>query len=411
MKSQFQNRREFLSNSLALSAAIASRQAFLPDAGENQRSDSPCVILSGHRIKKPLAITMWDFSWLERRWPGAGYEDWDLALDELKHRGYDVVRIDAYPHLIAADAEREWDMLPIWNNQDWGSPARCRVRLQPELNQFIAKCAKRGLLVGLSTWYRQDAENHRMKITSPEEMGRIWKLTLDSITPDLRRHILYVDFCNEFPLSARHFLPPEFKRATPEGERWMRDSIAVTRQAHPEFSYTFSINSEFDSWKQQNINFFDLLELHVWMASFSNYTEKIGYRFDRFDPSVYDNVVDKAEVTYRSNSAHWQSRLRYGIDVAAEWSRTSGKPLITTECWGIVDYKDWPLLNWDWVKELCELGVRWASDTGQWAVMATSNFCGPQFRGMWRDVTWHRRMTDIIHRGQIKCPVKSDPAH
>jgi hypothetical protein len=28
------------------------------------------------QLKQPLAITMWDFSWLERRWPGAGYEDW-----------------------------------------------------------------------------------------------------------------------------------------------------------------------------------------------------------------------------------------------------------------------------------------------------------------------------------------------
>ena len=26
---------------------------------------------------------MWDFSWIERRWPGAGYESWDKALDEL----------------------------------------------------------------------------------------------------------------------------------------------------------------------------------------------------------------------------------------------------------------------------------------------------------------------------------------
>jgi len=51
---------------------------------------------------------MWDFSWLERRWPGAGYEDWDVALDELKARGYDAVRIDAYPHLVAAEARREW---------------------------------------------------------------------------------------------------------------------------------------------------------------------------------------------------------------------------------------------------------------------------------------------------------------
>jgi len=49
---------------------------------------------------KPLALTMWDFSWLERRWSGAGYEDWDQALTELVERGYNAVRIDAYPHLI-----------------------------------------------------------------------------------------------------------------------------------------------------------------------------------------------------------------------------------------------------------------------------------------------------------------------
>ena len=35
----------------------------------------------------PYAIAMWDFSWIERRWPGAGYEDWDRALDELKPTG------------------------------------------------------------------------------------------------------------------------------------------------------------------------------------------------------------------------------------------------------------------------------------------------------------------------------------
>jgi len=27
--------------------------------------------------------------------------------------------------------------------------------------------------------------------------------------------------------------------------------------------------------------------------------------------------------------------------------------------------------------------------------------CGPQFRGMWRDVAWHRRMTDVIHGARI----------
>jgi hypothetical protein len=35
----------------------------------------------GHHRGHRLAIAMWNFSWLERRWPGAGYEDWDRALD------------------------------------------------------------------------------------------------------------------------------------------------------------------------------------------------------------------------------------------------------------------------------------------------------------------------------------------
>jgi hypothetical protein len=66
-----------------------------------------------------------------------------------------------------------------------------------------------------------------------------------------------------------------------------------------------------------------------------------------------------------------------------------------------VDYKDWPLLSWDWVKELCELGVVTAAQTGTWIAIASSNFCGPQFVGMWRDVEWHRRITKIIRSAPI----------
>ena len=83
--------------------------------------------------------------------------------------------------------------------------------------------------------------------------------------------------------------------------------------------------------------------------------------------------------------------------MCAEWSRAADKRLITTECWSLVDYKDWPLLEWDWLKELCELGVPSAAATRCWVAMVTNNFNGPQFAGMWRDIDWHRRMTSIIH--------------
>ena len=77
------------------------------------------------------------------------------------------------------------------------------------------------------------------------------------------------------------------------------------------------------------------------------------------------------------------------------------EPLITTECWSLVDYKDAPMLPWDYLIELCELGTRRAAASGRWAAIATSNFCGPQFQGMWRDVAWHRRMTDVIHQAKL----------
>ncbi len=349
---------------------------------------------------------MWDFSWLERRWPGAGYEDWDLILDELIARGYDAIRIDPYPHLVAAASEKTWELIPVWSVQDWGSPAKNKVQVQPALNQFIRKCGNRGLRVALSTWFRQDASNTRLKIHSAEQHGQIWKTTLDSIAADgLLKNILYVDLCNEFPLDIwAPFVPKGTLRASPRGTKWMRDSIAVVRRAYPDLDYTFSITSEWDTWRQQDVSMLDFLELHIWMAQSSNFYAKnnVDYNYERFDLKGYEHLVDRAKPLYLSKPDYWKGKLRDRIELAASWSRLSGRPLITTECWSLVDYKDWPLLEWDWLKELCEVGVTSAAATGRWVAMATSNFCGPQFAGMWRDIPWHKRLTDLIHNSQVQ---------
>ena len=89
------------------------------------------------------------------------------------------------------------------------------------------------------------------------------------------------------------------------------------------------------------------------------------------------------------------------IDAFAGVSRQMKMPLITTECWGVVDYKDWPLLKWDWVQELCVLGAQHAAASGRWLAVASSNFCGPQFVGMWRDKLWHQRVTAGIKGAEI----------
>jgi hypothetical protein len=370
-----------------------------------------------YRFKKPLAIAMWDFSWLERRWTGAGYEDWEQVLDELIERGYNAVRIDAYPHLLSADPNKEWVLKPQWNQQVWGAPALTKIsRIKDNLIEFMSICKKKNIKVGLSTWYRQDIDDTRMKIATPHDLAHIWKTTLDTLKDaGLFDIIFYVDFCNEYPLRCwAPFLPKgsgqkEVLRISAEATRWMKESIAEVRQYYPDMKFTFSITSdydtlhqsEYDTLDQQDVSFMDVLEPHIWMVQFSDFYAQVGYAYECFDSKGYDNLALYAEDLYHSNSEHWIKCLYGGIDLIADWSRKTNKPLITTECWGIIDYKDWPLLNWDWVKELCVLGVKRAVSKERWIAIATSNFCGPQFVGMWRNIAWHKELTDIIKNGKM----------
>ena len=364
---------------------------------------------------RPYAITMWDFSWLERRWPGAGYENWDQALSELVERGYNAVRIDAYPHLVATDPYREWELLPRWNQQSWGAQSLIRVTVLPALLEFIAAAHERGVDVGLSSWYREDRDHTVTMIKTVSDQARIWVETLRHIeAAGLLDAILYVDLCNEFPLpvwspyiydeSPTAVSPDKIaSRTEPRIAAWMQESIELVRAAYPDVDYTYSFAFEYGNWRDQDVSALDFLEPHIWMASSetSDYYAKVGYDFESFSPVGYDNLVANGRREYELDKARYDAALVSTIALVADWSRGTGKGLCTTECWSLIDYKDWPGLDWDWIKDLNELGVRASAATGRWVGIATSNFCGPQFVGMWRDVAWHQRLTTLIKNAAI----------
>lgn len=352
---------------------------------------------------------MWDFSWLERRWSGAGFENPAEALDELAERGYNAVRIDAYPHLLAADPHRMWELLPEWTTNDWGAPARCRVTVLEPLLEFLQLARARGISVGLSTWFRQDLHNHRLHVVSAQAHADIWLKTLSLIAEaGLLDAILFVDLCNEWPTDcwAPFYLPRDEKSRLWESEdsfAWQYAAVSAVRAQFPDipltFSHTYNVNS---GQTQSNPDFLDFVEPHIWMTTVSDFYKRIDYTFQRFDLSGYERLALHGESLYRADPQHWQAQLLQAIEVNAEWSRRIGKPLVTTECWGVVDYKDWPLLDWGWVKELCALGTQAAVGTGCWGAIATSNFCAPQFHGMWRDVAWHQQLTSLIRGEKIQ---------
>lgn len=355
-------------------------------------------------VKHPYAITMWDYSWLERTWPGAGFEDWEVAVDELVERGYDAVRIDAYPHFIWKDPSKEWEVVPVRNQQDFGSPARTRIQVQPNLNRFIEICGKRGVKVALSAWWAIDVDEVIKDMKTPEDLAEAWKATLDTIADaGLMEHVLYVDLSNEFPIGAwTPFMDESVSRSrvTDHNQEWMIRSMDLLKKDYPEMPMTFSEIPR-GTWNQVQEDYLDFIDPHIWMAG-GEFYEKVGYNYEKFDPIGYDNLARFAEKIYRKDEAYWKKVLTDRIDDAVKQSEHCKKMLVTTESWALIQYKDWPLLNWDWIKDLCELGTLHALESGRWIAICTSNFCAPQFRGMWRDVEWHKRLTSRIKSAQIK---------
>ena len=402
------NRRKFLRG--AATAALVSSGVTKPLASAMSTQEHPITVETAPTANKhPRAITMWEFSWIERRWPGAGYEDWDQALDDLVVRGYDAVRIDPFPHLLAADPHETWTIWPEWNTQLWGSPDVNRIVVLPALFDFLGKCRERGIMVGLSTWYRKDDADTRMTITGPEVMAANWIKTLDLIVEAGHiDSILYTDLCNEWPGDDwAPFVKPHLTYGDwnkPASLDYMHKAIALVRAKYPQMPLLFSCAEDRpENYLEQDLSDFDLLDPHIWMVQQNDgeFYKLAEYSYERFDAKGYTNLSLKAEDIYRARPEYWQKALLQTIDRHAAVSHTMKMPLITTECWGIVDYKDWPLLKWDWVKDLCALGTQRAAWTGQWLVIATSNFCGPQFVGMWRDKGWHQELTHTIRTAEI----------
>jgi len=356
------DRKEFIRSGVKLTGGLVAGSSLLAcSTGQKSKNKEKQMPVKGNK-PMPLAITMWDFSWLERRWPGAGYEDYDLVLDELKERGYDAVRIDPYPHLVHKDPFKEYELIPHWNTHDWGSPDYIRITVEPHLTEFVTKCKERNIKVSLSSWWREDTERSYDIITTPEKLAEVWLSVLDLLEErELLDAVTYVDLTNEWTL-----------------DEWTPYKKGL------------------GGWASEE-------SIDIWMVNYNNgeFYNEIDYHYEAFDPVGYQKVAKYAEKLYREKPEYWNEGLRKQIHHAADWSRHSGKPLITTECWGLVTYKDWPLLNWNWIMDLCELGVREAAATGRWAAIATSNFCGPQFVGMWQDVEWHKKLTKVIHSSQI----------
>ncbi|UVI33385.1 cellulase-like family protein [Paenibacillus spongiae] len=366
------------------------------------------------------AIAMWDFSWLTCRYRGGGFEHWERALDELAARGYNAVRIDAFPHLIASDHDGNrcdtFRMYPRnFGFSFWGNAFTVDIRPGEALVRFLKACESRNISVGLSTWLVESDPVRSGKLGGIDDFIRIWDETMlyleehDALGP-----VMYVDVLNEYPyFHGFHWLKlkmEELKEPKTAGRTANGAQQSFYREAIGEALMSLRTRWQDTDWfasQTQNVwtedidmdySTFDLLDIHLWFVHNRELAKGDPFLAAQYEDREWGPIYSRTMELWREGKDKYVSWLEGKVaemcGVADRWSL----PIGNTEGWGAIFWDEHPSLDWNWIRETAEIGARTGRRFG-YSFNCTSNFCHPYFTGYWEDADWHREMTGIIRSG------------
>ena len=368
---------------------------------------------------------MWDTGWLTRHYKYGSFENWDMVLDELSERGYNAIRIDAFPHLVASgidgklideyyrDRGKNLILEHPWRNP-WG------VFLKPRegLLEFLPKCRNRGIRVGLSTWFPDVKENRHLEVKGLDDFVRIWDETLTFLDENnLLDEILYIDLLNEYPLwhgfEWLHLMMKSLNAPTLNQQgnayndkqisfyvNFAKDAIRLLKEKWAGIDFFFSLTrSKTVLWKNMCLEDFDGLDVHLWFVQHKQFATSTGYQKCIHDMIARDdkyleckNAMNKY---WSENKAELSKWIHSEMEKVAEKGRELNIPYGNTEGWGAINWREHPMLDWTIIKEAGIIGAEYGSELN-YKFNCSSNFTHPQFKGLWDDVSWHKEVTRII---------------
>ena len=198
------SRREFI-RTISLASAMISVPGMAKDSDRSPITVGESDRLRVSKIRKPLAIAMWDYSWILRHHRYGEFENWNKVLEGLAERGYNAIRIDAMPQFVAADSsgKTETEFRSVkdgWKPSLWGNDYTMTFSPREALLEFLPECRKQGIKVGLATWFMRHGTLRSDIFTEEGGLMRAWDETLTLLkSNDLLDNVIYVDLLNEYP--------------------------------------------------------------------------------------------------------------------------------------------------------------------------------------------------------------------
>jgi len=373
---------------------------------------------------------MWGYSWILRHHRYGEFENWDMVLNELAERGYNAIRIDAMPQFIAANSNGEIEhefrnVKDGWTPSLWGNDYTMSFRPREALLEFLPKCEKYGIKVGLATWFMRHGTDRKDIFMEEGGLVRAWDETLSFLqSHNLLDNIIYVDLLNEYPnwhgydwfknemnkrsdiiqfkLDNPNANVPDSNDVKKDGnllqQQFYNDFINKTIQflkgKYPDLEFFASLDSGM-ALDRIDLSRFNALDYHVWFAhsdripglgEISSRNQTLDYR------KVNANLIEYWKANKSSLIGWMNSRITEIATTASRNNIVCGN----TEGWGPIFWFDHPELDWHWVKESAEICVELARKHNNYKFICTSNFTHPQFKGIWEDVNWHKQITKKI---------------
>jgi len=154
-------------------------------------------------------------------------------------------------------------------------------------------------------------------------------------------------------------------------------------------------------WRVMDYSRCAALDIHYWFVMNDRLADLLYWQnihtvaaSDQQFPQVQEVILRN----WRTRKAELVSWMDARMGEVAEMGRKNHKPVGNTEGWGLINWLDHPALSWEVIQEAGEICARLGRKHG-YRFNCTSNFTHPQFPRLWRDVAWHRRVTDIIRHG------------
>ena len=367
-------RRKFIKSTAFGISALLSRQGQHSPGLNSLVPDSDTINSYLNHSKKPLAIAMWDFSWILRHHSYGEFEHWRNVLEGLAERGYNAIRIDAMPQYVSADKEGKVteqfrSIRDSWKPVKWGNDYSMNFRPREALLEFLPECKKYGIKVGLATWFLPHG-GPRDVFTEKGGLARAWIETLTFLQQHglLDDNTIYVDLLNEYPFwHGYDWLKKEldsmedikqFKLNNPDANipdnqeevkkgtfnalqkefyvNFANETITALQQKAFNKLYQFSFNKQM-SLDQIDLSKFGVIDYHLWFADTGKLPglDALG----DIDQSKDNAMIFQGLLSaWKSNLPEMTKWMDQQIQGVSDMARLHHIPCGNTEGWGPINW-------------------------------------------------------------------------